>query len=324
MENNREEAQRYYSQGIDEFNAGNIYGAMSDFDKATDLDPSMEEAWYALGTVFVRQKDYSGALMMYQTAYRLDQTYADAIYGMALAYAMLRQYESASLQCNKYIELFGEDDKILKLQEGIRQCGYVENNSSEDICNIKDLVDNVGSTQVISALQIMPSLIAAAHQHGILTTNASPAIKDVWDQADAMTDGIYDEFYDAYSDDDVVPADVVGGMMNYSMYSGIGAVLLWKKDKNRFHKEELFDLLTENRGFNDLDEYVKYLLGYRMFSEQGDQLHMLVVSTWPVVLRAGKYQMPDEYPENTSQLHECMKAIYLFGAVWELQALGYC
>lgn len=292
--------------------------------KATDLDTSMDEAWFALGIVLIQQKNYDGALAMFETVYRHDPENQDGLYGMAAAHYLLGEYGPASQYCNKFVELHGINDTIQEIQEQIKKAGYVENVSVDDVCKITDLRDSEVSSQTISALQIMPALIAAAYQHGTLTTNAAPAVRDVWDQADAMTDDIYDEFYDAYSDDYVIPADVVGGMMNYSMYSGIGAVLLWKKDRDRLNKEGLFNLITENRGFNDLDEYVKYLLGYRMFSEEGDRLHMIVDSTWPVVLRAGHYQMPNGLPENTEQLHECMKANYLFGAVWELQAMGYC
>ena len=134
-----QDAQKYYDQGIEKAQAGQLEEAIKLFDKSIELKADEYIAWYnrgiaksmldryedALpdfeqtlklypdykkgflnrGTTRKHLTDYEGALADYTHAIQLDLNYADAYYNRGLVYEMLSKKDSACNDYNKAKEL---------------------------------------------------------------------------------------------------------------------------------------------------------------------------------------------------------------------------
>jgi tetratricopeptide (TPR) repeat protein len=134
-----QEAQKYYEQGLEKAQAGQLEEAIKLFDKSIELKADEFVAWYnrgiaksmldryeeALpdfdqtlklypdykkgylnrGTTRKHLTDYEGALADYSYAIQLDQSYTDAYYNRGLVYEMLSKKDSACYDYNKAMEL---------------------------------------------------------------------------------------------------------------------------------------------------------------------------------------------------------------------------
>ena len=69
----------YFNRAYDKANNGDHYGAISDYTKAIEINPS-EGAYYNRGFSKRKVKDYYGAISDYTKAIELDPKYADAYY----------------------------------------------------------------------------------------------------------------------------------------------------------------------------------------------------------------------------------------------------
>ncbi|NVO32796.1 tetratricopeptide repeat protein [Hymenobacter lapidiphilus] len=134
-----QDAQKYYEQGLEKAQAGQLEEAINLFDKSIELKGDEYVAWYnrgiaksmlyryeeALsdfeqtlklypnykkgfinrGTARKRLTDYEGALADYSNAIQLDNNYAEAYYNRGLVYEMLDKKDSACLDYNKANDL---------------------------------------------------------------------------------------------------------------------------------------------------------------------------------------------------------------------------
>jgi tetratricopeptide (TPR) repeat protein len=134
-----QDAQKYYEQGVDKAQAGQLEEAIKLFDKSIELNADEFVAWYnrgiaksmldryeeALpdfeqtlilypdykkgylnrGTTKKHLTDYEGALADYSHAIQLDKNYSDAYYNRGLVYEMLSKKDSACMDFNKAKEL---------------------------------------------------------------------------------------------------------------------------------------------------------------------------------------------------------------------------
>ena len=56
----------YFNRGLDKYNDGDYYGAISDLSKAIEINPRKHKAYYNRGLAKKTIKDYSGAISDYK------------------------------------------------------------------------------------------------------------------------------------------------------------------------------------------------------------------------------------------------------------------
>ena len=83
---------------------------MDDFDKALQIDPYFEEAYYFRGISKVELNDIGGAMKDYDIAIELEPYYADAYRSRGFAKKMLNDYKGAVQDWEKSLEI----DPLLK------------------------------------------------------------------------------------------------------------------------------------------------------------------------------------------------------------------
>lgn len=306
----------YNMSGLYALQQGDLANATMYLLKAIELDPCMKDAWCNLGTIYGMQAQYDAALPMFKKAYALDSDYKNAIYGLAATYKNLGRSKVASLYCNEYIQKYGSDEPIKAITNQLNE-QKVQDKASMDLQ--RDSNTPKASMHIVNMLE--DALIREGYKRGILPQCVSPNIPEIWARADdAMNDlycGILGQ-YPANADSLSIYAVLFG----YSMYAGLGAVALWDADWPSLRARGIYRSLTEPRGVDCMDEYVTELLGYTYNSQYGRKLTRDLQGMMPVVLNAACYRLPDERPRNTTHLHNCMVALFYFGAVMEMQRLG--
>jgi tetratricopeptide (TPR) repeat protein len=146
-------AKEYFQSGYDKNDKGDYYGAISDFTKAIELNPSknnLATAYYNRGFSKAKLKDQYGAISDYTRAIEIKPNYPEAYLNRGLSKARLEDYKAAIVDYNKAIEikpnyaLAYSNRAIAKELSGIDGCadarkakelGYNADELIEMICN---------------------------------------------------------------------------------------------------------------------------------------------------------------------------------------------
>lgn len=100
----------YFNRGNRQMDQGDYYGAISDFIKAIEINPS-EGAYYNRGISKYRLKDYNGAISDYTKAIEINPTKYKAYYNRGNAKTALKDHYGAISDYIKAIEINPKYDK---------------------------------------------------------------------------------------------------------------------------------------------------------------------------------------------------------------------
>jgi tetratricopeptide (TPR) repeat protein len=101
-------AQDYYQQGLAKAKAGDIRGAIADFDLALISTPEWAEVYYRRGLAYFDLGDTLTAVSDYTQALTIDSHHRDCSYARALARLTLKNFPGALVDIDRAI-LFGRD-----------------------------------------------------------------------------------------------------------------------------------------------------------------------------------------------------------------------
>ena len=101
-------AQEYYQQGLAKAQAGNLRGAIEDFDLALIATPEWAEVFYRRGLAYFDLGDTITAISDYTQALAIDSHHRDCSYARALARLTLKNFPGALVDIERAI-LFGRD-----------------------------------------------------------------------------------------------------------------------------------------------------------------------------------------------------------------------
>ena len=99
------DAKKYFDSALTKHNRGDYTGAISDLDKAIELDPNYAPAYYNRGVAKAELKQYSEAIADYDKAIELDPRSASAYYNRGVTKYNLKEYSEAIADYDKAIEL---------------------------------------------------------------------------------------------------------------------------------------------------------------------------------------------------------------------------
>jgi tetratricopeptide (TPR) repeat protein len=74
----KEKAQQHFKSGKTQFYRNDWNGALEEFNKAVEYDPSFDQAWYFRGNVKFSLTDLQGAMEDYNTCIELNSGFAEA------------------------------------------------------------------------------------------------------------------------------------------------------------------------------------------------------------------------------------------------------
>jgi tetratricopeptide (TPR) repeat protein len=99
------DAESYNNRGAAYAKEGEYDKAISDFNKAIELNPRYADAYNNRGAAYAKKGEYEKAISDYSKAIELNPRYADAYYNRGLAYYGKGEYDKAISDFNKAIEL---------------------------------------------------------------------------------------------------------------------------------------------------------------------------------------------------------------------------
>ena len=104
------EFMRNFSQGLEKYEAGNYQGAITDYDKAIEIDSQSAFAYYNRGIAKYNLEDYQGAISDYTKAIEINPhysnpQYADAYHNRGNAKKDFGDYQGAIVDYDKAIEI---------------------------------------------------------------------------------------------------------------------------------------------------------------------------------------------------------------------------
>jgi tetratricopeptide (TPR) repeat protein len=98
-------AQYYLDQGKEHFKGGNLDQAITDYNKALELNPNLASAYNNLGAIFVQKDQFDRAMTAYNKAIELDPKQAQFYNNRGGAYRELNHYDEAIADFNRALEL---------------------------------------------------------------------------------------------------------------------------------------------------------------------------------------------------------------------------
>ena len=124
-----ESASFYYNRGIDKYDIGDYYGAISDYTKAIEINPNLHQAYYNRGWIkSSKLKDYYGAISDYTKALEINPSDADAYNNRGRAKYLLGDNKGACKDAKEAASLGDEESKrILSGPIGKKICGSSRN-----------------------------------------------------------------------------------------------------------------------------------------------------------------------------------------------------
>tara|TARA_B100000700_G_scaffold314504_1_gene401179 strand:+ start:872 stop:1450 length:579 start_codon:yes stop_codon:yes gene_type:complete len=101
-----ESAVFYYNRGVDKSNAGDYYGAISDYNKAIEINPRYADAYYNRGLAKRKSGDNYGAISDYSKAIEITPMNESAYYNRGNVKGRdLKDYYGAISDFSKVIEI---------------------------------------------------------------------------------------------------------------------------------------------------------------------------------------------------------------------------
>jgi len=105
IENSSDNKFAFYDRGYIYYEKKEYDKAISDLNKATELDPKFSPAYSGRGSVYVEKKEYDTSLSNLNKAIELDPTFSPYYDARGIVYGRKNQYDKALSDLNKAIEL---------------------------------------------------------------------------------------------------------------------------------------------------------------------------------------------------------------------------
>ena len=122
----REEALTYRNEGYKRQRAGDLEGAMTEYQKAIALDPAYPTPYNDLGVIFQQRGELERAKEAFQQALQLDSTYAEAYANLALVHEGLGEKDQAVEAWTHFAQLSSSLDE--QAVERLEALGAFEGN----------------------------------------------------------------------------------------------------------------------------------------------------------------------------------------------------
>src|SRR4030042_1222790 len=95
------DAHYYFEQGIEYSEKGQYDNAISDFNKALEVNPNYADAYYNRGIAYGKKEQYDNEIPDYNKALEVNPNYAEAYFNRGVIYEKRGQYDNAISDFNK-------------------------------------------------------------------------------------------------------------------------------------------------------------------------------------------------------------------------------
>lgn len=92
---------------------GDIDGAKERLILVKEREPENKKAYYLLGRIYRKEKEYTKAINMFEDALSIDQDYAKCYYQLGCVYYQIEKYRDAKEYFNQYLTYKNNDEKTM-------------------------------------------------------------------------------------------------------------------------------------------------------------------------------------------------------------------
>ena len=268
--------------------------AIETYKEALKIAPDYYEAQNNLGTTYGMSGQDQKAYETFLAVHKANPRYANALQGLIVAETNLGMREEALAHCDELDQLPGCDSRQLREKLQPRE----ESNND-------------------SYMKIASELLEIGKEEGFIPQgNSFPHVPELIMMCTGTCRQLIEEIR-AYGKTDP-NANVSRLSLMWCAYAGMGAVYHWHFNWGELSKDGVFNTLVNERGIEDMDEYVHDCIGKPYSSKEGQQL----VSHLRFMADKRLYHLASQKILDFPHFLESAKAMYVYGMVFELHELG--
>lgn len=161
-------ARKQYNDGVTFQKKGKIKKAISKYEKAKRIDPSLYEPYYQLGKIYVNEKNYDKAEIMFKMVTELKPNFYHGHLELGQLYFETKQYNYAKIALEKVLELESNNFDAyyflgnIYLETGNLKCAKGSFQKAVSICS-----DNMEVRQLLEQLNIKTSSSINSHPNNL-------------------------------------------------------------------------------------------------------------------------------------------------------------
>ena len=268
--------------------------AIETYKEALKIAPDFYEAQNNLGTTYGMSGQDQKAYETFLAVHNAKPRYAKALQGLIVAETNLGMTKEALAHCDELDQLPGCDSRQLREKLQPRE------KSNND-----------------SYMKIASELLEIGKEEGFIPQgNSFPHVPELIMMCTGTCRQLIEEIR-AYGKTDP-NANVSRLSLMWCAYAGMGAVYHWHFNWGELSKDGVFNTLVNERGIEDMDEYVHDCIGKPYSSKEGQQL----VSHLRFMADKRLYHLASQKILDFPHFLESAKAMYVYGMVFELHELG--
>lgn len=275
--------------------------AIEAFSSALEMAPDFLDVQNNLGTAYGMNNQHQKAYEAFLAAHKMKPDYEKALHGLIVAETNLGLIEEATKHCDEYDRLPNCNSQ--NLRKALQKRAPVESAT----------VDGEDRESFVS---IAAEFLSVGRKDGYILSEGLTHIPELVAPCTDVCVRLIEEINEYGKEHPNARATNL--MMAWCAFAGIGAVYHWHTNWNALSQKGIFETLTEERGVFAMDEYVLDLIGKSHDSAAGKDFtaHIMNMAECAVFRLATKGNLSFENILNTA------KAMYLYGMVMEMNALG--
>lgn len=275
--------------------------AIEIFQKAISIAPDFHDAHSNLGTAYGMSGRHKEAYDAFSKALELRKDYPQALRGLISAEKNLGMYEEALAHCDAYELLPGCSAQELR--------GQIERLAG------KSPADDAERT---NWLLVAEKLLKIGRGEGYIQSEGFPQIPELMILAERVSKQILMAAMDCYERAHNIHPFLV--TFAWAAYAGIGAVFHWNLDWGALSSAGVYETMTRERGFGEMDEYVLDTIGLPFGSDEAMALGKFLYEE--LSPKCMLFVDPDGDSLDADAVIRGAKAMYAYGVVYEMNRLG--
>lgn len=270
--------------------------AIDDLKKAVALAPDFPDAYNNLGSAYGMNNQHKEAFDAFAKALELKPGYPQAMRGLIAAEKNLGMYTEALDLCDVYENITGTNMQSLR----------------DEIRRQRDQ----NATSNTSWVQLVLPLMKDGRERGYIQSEGFPNIPEIMIQAEPTCAKIMESMQEECEKDPTY--DFAKLTFGWAAFAGMGAVYHWNLDWPALSANGIFETLTKERGFFEMDEYVLGCIGMPFGSSEARELsHYLNHLSFMC-----GFQLAALGSNGPEAVMQGAKAMFAFGMVLEMNRLG--
>ena len=264
--------------------------------KAVALAPDFPDAYNNLGSAYGMNNQHKEAFDAFAKALELKPTYPQALRGLIAAEKNLGMYTEALDLCDVYENITGTDMRSLR----------------DEIRKQRDQNDPSNTSWVQLALLLLKD----GRERGYIQSEGFPNIPEIMIQAEPTCAKIMESMQEECEKNPSY--DLVRLTFSWAAFAGIGAVYHWDVDWPALSAKGIFETLTEEREFSEMDEYVLGCIGLPFGSDEAKELSSYLYHLAARCI----FQLMALGSNGPEAVMQGAEAMFAFGMVLEMNRLG--